>query len=184
MDVRIYGWDELLIPPTQYCFLLVIWTFLLLSTPRRLLGGKGCLLKCKPTIRGLPEIKRRITHSQYKRELDDDRSRNPACFMQGIRASSCDPPRTLKYYEFTSGLNSSISLFFYTLRPFAGNPKRKLLTLTFGLLRGWVIQQLCQYLQKQVPFHLNHFPLQRAYQEKLARLIWLFSRSVRQHPTQ
>jgi len=24
MDVRIYGWDESFIPPTQYCFLLVI----------------------------------------------------------------------------------------------------------------------------------------------------------------
>lgn len=69
MDVRIYGWDESFIPPTQYCFLLVIWTFLLLSTPWRLLGGKGCLLKCKPTIRGLPEIKWRITRSQYQWEL-------------------------------------------------------------------------------------------------------------------
>jgi hypothetical protein len=27
---------------------------------------------------------------------NDDSSQNPACFMQGIRASSCDPPRTLK----------------------------------------------------------------------------------------
>jgi len=41
----------------QNCFLLVIWTFLLLSTPRRLVGGKGCLLKCNPAIRGFPEIK-------------------------------------------------------------------------------------------------------------------------------
>ena len=41
----------------------------------------------------------------------DDSSRNPACSMQGIRTSSCDPPHTLKYQEFTSGLNSSSYLF-------------------------------------------------------------------------
>ncbi len=35
---------------------------------------------------------------------------------------------TMKYYEITSGLTSSIDLF-YSLRSFAGNPSKKLLPM-------------------------------------------------------
>ena len=79
----------------------------------------------------------------------------------GVILWSSTYPEVLRIHFRSELIHLSI---FYTLRAFAGNPKRKLPMLTFGLLIGWVIQQLRQFLQKWIPSHLNHSPLQRACQ--------------------
>jgi hypothetical protein len=82
------------------------------TPPRR----KRLFIKVQSTI------KRRITHSQYKRELDDDRSRNPTCFTQGIRASSCDPPHNPEVLRihFRSELIHSRDIAYVDHRNFKG----------------------------------------------------------------
>ena len=86
-------------------------------------GRKRLFVKVQAHYPGTPGNKKEDHSLPIPMGAYDDSSRNPACFMQGIRTSSCDPPRTLKYQEFTSGLNPSIYLL-YTLRSFAGNQKR------------------------------------------------------------
>jgi hypothetical protein len=99
-------------------------------------GRKRLFVKVQTHYPGTPGNKMEDHSLLIQMGAYDDRSRNPACILQGIRTASCDPPRTLKYYQFASGLNSSITQFFYTLRAFAGNPGKLLPMLTFGFLSG------------------------------------------------
>ena len=75
-------------------------------------GRKRLFVKVQAHYPGTPGNKKEDHSLPIQKGAYGDSSRNPACFMQGIRTSSCDPPRTLKYQKFTSGLNSSISLIF------------------------------------------------------------------------
>jgi len=60
-------------------------------------GRKRLFVKVQAHYPGTPGNKMEDHSLPIPKGAYDDSSRNPACFMQGIRTSSCDPPRTLKY---------------------------------------------------------------------------------------